>query len=417
MQFFKKFHLKSTITVILIISGLQLLQASNYPDNEDAKPLKRAKISETNLPIVIPLDVIKKHLLPHLEISALINISQSCRSIFSYMTGIDIKDLLQATRDINLYQQLRPLVSAPILKWCNIMLDENYLQAQSINSPYNTMAHLSFVIRYQRLCYIYNLHSSELHLLEKTKISDFEFGGHTVDLSSLGHIFRSTMIKCISLSSINIDKDDFDNLLSQLENHSYLTSLSLYDVSYSRPCGQPLGLLLQDNSKITNILLHNNNLIDQDIDYIYQGLAGNVTLKTLGLPYNNLQYESLRYLSNLFEKNSTITSLDISGNQLDYNSSLIIAKILTINKSLISLDISDSQLNDNGFASIIKAMENNSTLISLNIESNSGITDQSGPSLVEMLGTNRHLHMFEITDTMLTAHYQNFIKDLLLQNE
>lgn len=150
---------------------------------------------------------------------------------------------------------------------------------------------------------------------------------------------------------------------------------------------EQLEILINKCSIHSQIPLHNQNLIDEDMNIIVKQAIINKQCKELWLQSNK------------------ITSIGIT----------IIAKSLNNNKNLEVLILHDNQLCDNGIQSLTKILSlNNSIIKVLGLES-TGITDEGVEYLADMLKTNKTLISLGLGENNISDRGIQFLTNTLKQ--
>lgn len=189
---------------------------------------------------------------------------------------------------------------------------------------------------------------------------------------------------------------------------------------------------LRTNTHVSELILKNNLITDDGIIAIMNAIIVNKTIHRLDLEHNwitlrgaesvaaiirhnecPLEYLSLKWTGLIldaakcipaaFLENRSLTQLDLSRTTTDDEGAKLIAAALIGNETLKALSLFGCNISDEGCIALAEVLRrNNRTLDILSLRSNQGITDASGPALIEMLRVNYTLSYLDLSNNDMT---------------
>ncbi|CAF1560482.1 unnamed protein product, partial [Rotaria sordida] len=118
-----------------------------------------------------------------------------------------------------------------------------------------------------------------------------------------------------------------------------------------------LSTALQTNYITIVLILDENQIGDNDMRYLVDGLLRNKTLQELSLRKNRIGDEGVKCIADVLKENMTLTTLNLSKNSIGNDGVKYLAEVLKENMTLTTLILSNNLVGDNGakyVADIIK---------------------------------------------------------------
>jgi Ran GTPase-activating protein (RanGAP) involved in mRNA processing and transport len=174
----------------------------------------------------------------------------------------------------------------------------------------------------------------------------------------------STALKSLNLESSNIGDAGVVEIAAALPNTG-LTSLDLSGPNDISDMGiTAFAISLQENKKLTSLILHKSNISNAGAQAIAKVLSS-TALTSLNLTWNNIGDTGVAAIAEKLP-GSTLTSLDLEFNNIDDAGAKAIAEVLP-KTILISLDLKWNNIGITGATAIAKALKNNGTLTTLSL--------------------------------------------------
>lgn len=170
----------------------------------------------------------------------------------------------------------------------------------------------------------------------------------------------------VNLSELNLIDDDMKIITDQVLEERKCTELWLYGNQFTWKSLIILSLNLKTNSLLTSLDLSDNQISDQGVRLLSEGILfnSNNSLQYLYLSQNSITDYGIKYLSDMLEKNTKLTDLWLSNNEITNQGIKQLFDILNEkNQTLKFLSISMNKLiNDLSIDSIIQLNQYNQIL-------------------------------------------------------
>jgi hypothetical protein len=150
---------------------------------------------------------------------------------------------------------------------------------------------------------------------------------------------------------------------------------------------------LRTRPDVDELLIYNDNdwFGDDDAEELAAALAGNTSLKKLGLLGCSIGARGLRSIGEALKVNKTLTNLSFTSMKIGDAGAAIVADALVSNTSLTKLHMSSCGIGAVGLKAIAKVLEINTSLRALCIDNNSKIGDAGALALADALASKRSL--------------------------
>lgn len=123
---------------------------------------------------------------------------------------------------------------------------------------------------------------------------------------------KTSQLRTLRLYDIKFNPKDSDSLILLLANNSYLTSLSLNEISL--PFGSWKKLLSKGSLPSLNNLVLSDTNIESELIYTRKFFETHSCLNTLGLSYNNLDDKSIWLLGNILKASTSFQEIGLAYN-------------------------------------------------------------------------------------------------------
>jgi len=130
--------------------------------------------------------------------------------------------------------------------------------------------------------------------------------------------------------------------------------------------------LLSNDDTLTWIDLSNDNIDNDDIALIANGLRKNTTLKALSVPENNISDEGMQNLAKCLCDNTTLTHLDLRHNNIGKDGIQAMAECLCVNDTLQFINLEENGVDNNGIKALSNALLVNDTVKWLDLTDKQG---------------------------------------------
>eukprot|EP00571_Detonula_confervacea_P009881 CAMPEP_0172301870 /NCGR_PEP_ID=MMETSP1058-20130122/3683_1 /TAXON_ID=83371 /ORGANISM="Detonula confervacea, Strain CCMP 353" /LENGTH=659 /DNA_ID=CAMNT_0013012163 /DNA_START=117 /DNA_END=2096 /DNA_ORIENTATION=+ len=212
---------------------------------------------------------------------------------------------------------------------------------------------------------------------------------------------KTTSLRTIKLCSTQIDNEGAAKIVNALAVHNNLKEVTLcFRNTVGDWCTALAQLLLNPMSKIEDLILGYNHLMDEGAIALGNALANNSTLKKLSLN-GNVSVTStgwVAFSSCLANHNSSLEVLNLRGNNIGDDGVTAFANALVNNTKLTDLDLSHTQgsVSSVGWRTFFNLLRNpNSALENLHLSANN-IIDGSVALVVDALGSISSLKYLDL---------------------
>ncbi|XP_068119747.1 leucine-rich repeat-containing protein 45 [Hyperolius riggenbachi] len=206
--------------------------------------------------------------------------------------------------------------------------------------------------------------------------------------------------------------------LQEVRETSTRGRLDLSTLSLSRESCQVLGLLLENDTTFSHVLLSDCMLSEEGAKHILQGLRTNAAVKHLDLKGNNLRGDGAEALGKLLRHNSSLNSLILEWNSLGMweDGFSLFCDGLSCNQSLQKLDLRNNQINHKGAEELSMAIKRNFTLQELDLRwNNVGLL--GGRAILDCLQNNRSLIKLELSGNNIPSDILKTIEQSIDHNQ
>ncbi len=197
---------------------------------------------------------------------------------------------------------------------------------------------------------------NELHHIFNFDIKDNLFiyrRKHSIDEFNMliDAVARDPNINGIDIGSISISNTELDILTNMLKQNKNITSLSVHNIN-----GGNGFMLSHEFLSFFDMLSHNNNITK--FEY-----------------YNGTFHNRTKYFGELLEKNTSLTSLNLQNNNITNDDMKILSNGLSKNRTLTSIDISKNKFDDIGLEYLLGALKHNYSLIFIEFSNTVDVID------------------------------------------
>jgi Ran GTPase-activating protein (RanGAP) involved in mRNA processing and transport len=171
--------------------------------------------------------------------------------------------------------------------------------------------------------------------------------------------------------------------------------------------------------KCTKLRLQKNKITGKGATILANALYNNTTLTELYLSKNKISDIGVHSLAQTLSINNfTLKLLDLHSNNITDEGVEYLAEMLKINKTIIRLGLGFNQISDQGVRLLANTITHyNENLQWLSLSSNRLISDESLPSLIEMLTHNPSLKTLWLNDCNLSTNAATRLKQKVATNE
>ncbi|CAF1193495.1 unnamed protein product [Adineta steineri] len=120
-----------------------------------------------------------------------------------------------------------------------------------------------------------------------------------------------------------------------------------------------------DDVTLTTLSLCHNQLGDNGVQYLTDGLRHNKTLITINLDKNLIGDQGAKRLADVLRHNTTLTTLSLNENQIEDGGIKRLADALRHNTTLTMLNLKDNQIGHEGAKRLAEALRANTVIILL----------------------------------------------------
>ena len=237
--------------------------------------------------------------------------------------------------------------------------------------------------------------------LEKSSLLSFslvatQLDSHdrTIGTEGANH-FASYLKKNPSLQSFCLKQNDVTNeglfaILDGLRFNTHLKELDLSSNPFDSHCAPALSHFLKHTTTLRLLSLNDiARLGDTGIRELAQGIASNSSLKILSLKSCSIASVGGRHLSSALSHNSSIEKLYLSGNYgWGSGATDILCRVLKANSQVRTLHLSNCGIGDEGAVYMADLLRINTTLLDVSLKQNE-ITDAGGIHLAGAIANNR----------------------------
>ena len=215
-----------------------------------------------------------------------------------------------------------------------------------------------------------------------------------VDL--LLHLIRKNRVLHLKMCESHISSSGLASLFDAAM-HSTMRTLDFSSFHFDEESLNALATLMKRSNTITEYNLVDNEIGDDDVALICDGLAENVVVEKLDFCANEFGVEGARSLARLLKatKNKTLASLNLGLNPLENEGVVALVDGLKSNKSLRTLDLTFCGISDDGAIALASLLEHGSHLVELDLNDNE-IGEAGLMALANAVKHNRNLQDLDL---------------------
>ncbi|KAG5322514.1 PPR37 phosphatase, partial [Pseudoatta argentina] len=212
------------------------------------------------------------------------------------------------------------------------------------------------------------------HMIKKTEsLEEFEAGDIKFDELNMNTLTRALRVVChlqiLKLENCGLSGRAIIMLVTALKINSGIRELYLADNGLDLYDAIQLGSLLRMNNQLQLLDISNNNVQDDGVRDILEGLINQVNedktgkgLSILILWNNRLTKKSSPYFSRIIALSKTLETLNIGQNMLTDETLSIVNESLKQNRVLLQLGMQSTELTCDGIITLAEIMETNQVL-------------------------------------------------------
>jgi Ran GTPase-activating protein (RanGAP) involved in mRNA processing and transport len=225
------------------------------------------------------------------------------------------------------------------------------------------------------------------------------FGMALPSMRSLAHL---------TFSHCDIGSEGAIAICLGLKENKSLEKLDLKDNLICFRAGPAFGSMLAINETLTSLFLDGNELEDEGITSLLQGLSQNRVLEELGLNRTSIGDASAISAGEIMEVNtSALRKIFLGDNLISDLGVQAIAKGLLKNERVLEIDLSDNLIKDGGARSLAKALPK-SVLEALTFRGNP-VTIEGANAILRGIEPNRCLTRMDIVAHPLSRNCSTYI--------
>jgi len=271
-----------------------------------------------------------------------------------------------------------------------------------------------------------------LHLNTSLRSLDLSSNGlKDIAIRLLSETFAVGGLTSLDLSRNQISNVGANHLAAALKRDNILQSLCLDFNDIEGSGGQALGLGLKSNTRLTSLSMCHNKLGSAGLAGLAEMFpiaapttrpSGNETersfciIEMLKLSNNSISNDGVNFLFNRLRDNFTLKTLDLSQNAISQNSAREIGNCLRSNCCLTSLNLSMNKLQSSGVAMLSSGLENNTTLKKLFLR-DVNMKDECMGQLAVSLRSGKSLIDLDISWNDVSYSNNNMIVEIVEENK
>jgi Ran GTPase-activating protein (RanGAP) involved in mRNA processing and transport len=172
----------------------------------------------------------------------------------------------------------------------------------------------------------------------------------------------------------------------------------------NRRLGPTLGSTIAEGLCSTDIVrilgLSGNNMSDDGVMVLIQGLKQNRSVEILDLSDNNIKDSGAIAIASILQHNTTLQSIILGNNKIRKTGAAAMADALAHNKRLKKLNMSGNRLRDAGATALVEMLRVNTTLQHVNVSRNE-INVAGGKAFADVLKANTTLQALNLANNLL----------------
>jgi len=139
---------------------------------------------------------------------------------------------------------------------------------------------------------------------------------------------------------------------------------------------QVLSKIIQKYSSFSYLDLSENNIGNEGISYLCEGILLNYSLVSLILSSNSIFSEGSNILFSKLKEHPSISSINLSNLKNSYKNMIankgcaMLQSFLETNRIISLLNVSDNNIGNEGFSAITEGLAKSQSLVSLNLSKN-----------------------------------------------
>lgn len=284
-------------------------------------------------------------------------------------------------------KEVRPIVVDKIERYKKVLCDE-----------------LQTLIEYS----VGNFHGGKI-LFNNKQVYDFkeffiEYLNRDVKVKESLHVKEPLVVPEAIDNIVFSIKHNCGNLKTLYFNKCYQTSNLKTDSSMARVS---LTMIMYC-PKILNLTLRNCTFSDAQITYLVKTIEFLKFLKLLDLTGNDIKENGVRILSEGLKNNKSLLQLYLDKNNIQANGGFYLADALIKNHSIEKLSLAHNQVNENGLASLLTVLANNNHSIKYLDLSDNHLTNEDFISISELVQNTHSVSVLNLSNNCIeqqSAHY------------
>jgi len=200
----------------------------------------------------------------------------------------------------------------------------------------------------------------------------------TTDCNALSKFLETQpSLTDVNLASTKFPPECIKDLLLSVANNTSEVKFNLSDNGLGATVGEQIASIAFKMTNVNTLNLADNELAEEGISALAEGLCSNTCLKTLILDRNwksagKSRLDAIENLIKLISSNPHLEALSFQGKGVQVLKADIVPFLYALgnNTSLVSLNISGHQMGNKGAIALSKALQTNHTLTSLTWDDN-----------------------------------------------
>ena len=193
----------------------------------------------------------------------------------------------------------------------------------------------------------------------------------------------------LDLSNNNIGEKTLDSMYDYLKQNKNLKRIILNDNLFNEECCKVIKDILKDsNINIKNLSLKNCH-IENNINLIFEGLTENKMIETIDLSNNKIGVKKKRfnYIINCFKQNTQLNDINLESNELHDDCLEILIEGLFESKTIKNININENLFSKDLYPKLLDLVKTNKSIKKLTII-NSGFDENSLNEIEKIVKNN-----------------------------
>ncbi|XP_066587726.1 uncharacterized protein [Prorops nasuta] len=247
------------------------------------------------------------------------------------------------------------------------------------------------------------------HMIKKTQcLEQLEARDVILNESIMNILSRAIRLVChlnvLKLENCGLSGRSIVMLVNSLKLNTGIRELYLADNGLDFYDAIQLGSLLRINNHLQLLDISNNNIQDEGVRDMLDGLINQVSddkegkgLSILILWNNRLTQKASPHLARIITFSKTLETLNIGKNSLTSETLVVIKDALIKNRTLLQLGMQSTDLTCYGILALVEVMENNEVLQRIDLRDN-GIQMRGMKALMDAIIKNKYITQLDLDD-------------------